>query len=179
MNKKLIPLLLVFVALFQGCRGPEGPQGPIGESLIGETIDLVGVNFTADNDFEYSMTWDQADLEVYDSDAVLIYSNWNTVTSGNQQLDAYRLLPQTEYLTNGMLTYNYDRTTNDFRIFLDGTVNLSTLTTDYTRNQEFRIIIVPSKFAARTNGALDYNDYNAVVKALNIDESKIRKVSVK
>ncbi|WP_439555991.1 hypothetical protein [Dyadobacter sp.] len=179
MNKKLIPLLLVFVALFQGCRGPEGPQGPVGDELIGETIDLVGVNFTADNDYEYSMSWDQAKLKVYEGDAVLIYSNWETVNSGNQQVDAFRLLPLTVYLPNGILSYNFDRTINDFRIFLDGTANRGTLDPVYTRNQEFRIIVIPSEFAARTSGALDYNDYNAVVKAFNIDESKIRKVSVK
>ncbi|KQS34155.1 hypothetical protein [Dyadobacter sp. Leaf189] len=179
MNKKLIPLLLVFVALFQGCRGPEGPQGPAGNELIGKTIDLVGVNFTADNKYQYSMTWDDADLEVFDSDAVLIYSNWETVNSNNQDVDAYRLLPLTVYLPNGILSYNFDRTVNDFRIFLDGTANRGTLEPVYTRNQEFRIIVIPSGFAARTSGALDYNDYNAVVKAFNIDESKIRKVSVK
>jgi hypothetical protein len=179
MNKKLIPLLLVVIALFQGCRGPEGPQGPIGDELIGTTIDLVDVNFTAANNFEYSMSWDQAELEVYESDAILIYSNWKTVTSGNQEVDAFRLLPITEFMDNGILTYNYDHTINDFSIFLDGTVNMNTLDTDYTRNQEFRIVVVPSGFAQRANGELDYKDYNAVVKALNIDESKIRKISAK
>jgi len=182
MNKKLIPLLLVIVAIFQGCRGPEGPPGPEGGSIdvTGTTVDLVGVNFDANNDYSYSMSYADLDVTVFESDAVLIYIDFEDVTSGGQTLKAFRLLPQTLFFDNGgIMTYNYDQTKNDFSIFLDGNVNLATLTDAYTRNQNFRIIVVPADFALRTNAELDYSDYNAVVKALNIDESKIRKVSVK
>ncbi|KAA0988988.1 hypothetical protein [Dyadobacter aurulentus] len=180
MNKKLIPLLLVLVALFQGCRGPEGDPGADGVNVVGSTIDLVDVNFNAGNNFEYSMSFDQADLEVLESDAVLIYIHWNDVTSGNQTLKAYRLMPQTAFLGgNQLLTYNFDQTVNDFSIFLDGNVNLANLSAEYTQDQSFRIVVVPADFAARKSGSVDYNDYDAVVKAFNIDESKIRKVSAK
>ena len=180
MNTKLIPLLLVLVALFQGCRGPEGDPGADGVNVVGSTIDLVDVNFNAGNNFEYSMSFDQADLEVLESDAVLIYIHWNDVTSGNQTLKAYRLMPQTAFLGgNQLLTYNFDQTVNDFSIFLDGNVNLANLSAEYTQDQSFRIIVVPADFAARKSGSVDYNDYDAVVKAFNIDESKIRKVSAK
>jgi hypothetical protein len=181
MNKKLIPLLLVLVALFQGCRGPEGPPGPEGGSIdvTGTTFDLINVNFTAANNFEYGLSYADAKVTVLESDAVLVYVHWNDVTSGGTTLKAYRLLPQTAYFTNGgLLTYNFDQTKNDFSVFLDGTVNLTTLADEWTKNQTFRVVIVPSDFAARTNGTVDFNDYNAVVKHFNIDESKIRKISV-
>ncbi|CAG5072107.1 hypothetical protein DYBT9623_04036 [Dyadobacter sp. CECT 9623] len=180
MNKKLIPLLLVLVALFQGCRGPEGDPGADGVNVVGSTIDLVDVNFNAGNNFEYSMSYDRAELEVLESDALLIYVRWEDVESGNQTVKTFRLMPQTAFLTgNQILTYNYDQTISDFSIFLDGTANLANLPAAYTQDQEFRIVVIPADFVARKNGAVDYNDYDAVVKAFNIDESKIRKVSAK
>jgi hypothetical protein len=186
MNKKLFPLLIVLLALFQGCQGPEGPPGPEGPrgpeggsiDVTGTTFDLVNVNFTTANEFQYSLSYAAAKVTVLESDAVLIYIDWGTVTSGGQNVTAYRLLPQTAFFNNGgILTYNYDQTKNDFSIFLDGNVTFSTLADDWTKNQNFRIVVVPSDFAARTNGSVDFSDYNAVAKHFNIDESKIRKVS--
>jgi hypothetical protein len=179
MNKKLIPLLLVLVALFQGCTGPEGPPGPEGGSIdvTGATFDLVNVNFTTANDFRSTMTYADAKVTVLESDAVLVYIHWETVTAGGENLKVYRLLPQTHFFdNNGILTYNFDQTKRDFSIFLDGNINLATLADDWTKNQTFRIVIVPAD-PARKSGSVDYNDYNAVVKEFNIDESKIRTVS--
>jgi hypothetical protein len=183
MKKILFPLLLAVAVLFQNCKGPEGPQGPPGNTAeaLGTTFDLTGVNFTSAEKWQYGLRFADADLgvDVLESDAVLVYILWETLDVDGQSLDSYRLLPQTAFLENGILTYNMDRTSRDFSIFLDGTVNLATVSTDYTRNQEFRVVIIPSDFAARRSGTVDYSDYNAVAKAFNIDESKIRKIAAK
>ena len=184
MNRKLIPFLLVILALFQGCsgsEGPPGPQGPPGESIdvVGTTFDLVNVNFTTANQHQYGLTFADAKVTVLESDAVLVYIDWGETDVNGEKLRAYRPLPQTAFLDNGILTYNFDRTSKDFSIFLDGTVNLATLSASYTANQSFRVVIIPADFAARTNGSVDYNDYNAVAKYLNIKESEITKIKAK
>ncbi|WP_138481826.1 hypothetical protein [Dyadobacter bucti] len=178
MNKKLIPFLLIILAVFQGCRGPEGPQGPEGVNIVGTTFDLTNVNFTTANDFRFGLRFADADVTVLPSDAVLVYMHWNDETVDGQVLKAYRLLPQTAFLQGGgLLTYNYDRTDKDFSVFLDATVNRSTLADDWTKNITFRVVVVPADFApARTSGAVDYNDYDAVIKHFGIDETKIRKI---
>ncbi len=178
MKKIIMPLLIAAAVLFQSCEGPEGPQGPVGDELVGTTFDLVDVDFTTANDFQYGLTFADAKLgvDVLESDAVLVYINWGTEDVNGTTLKTYRLLPQTAFLDNGILTYNTDRTARDFSIFLDGTVNLNTVNPDYTRDQDFRVVIIPSDFAARKAGQVDYSDYNAVVKAYNIDESKIKVV---
>ena len=186
MNKKLLPLILFLsFALFQSCTGPEGPQGPPGNSgnaPIGQTFDLTKVNFTSANNFQFGLTFADADLsqEVLESDAVLVYIHWGTQQVGNETLDTWRLLPQTAFVDNNgnFVIYNFDRTKKDFSVFLDATVDLTKLASDWTQNQTFRVVIVPSDFAARKSGSIDYKDYNAVKELLHLDESKIRKIKV-
>lgn len=182
MNKKFLPLILLFfVAIFQGCTGPEGPQGPPGTATIGQTFDVTGVNFNTANNFQFGITFDDADVEVFESDAVLVYIHWGTEQVGNETVDTWRLLPQTAFVDNNgnFVIYNFDRTVKDFSVFMDGTTDLSRLANDWTQNQTFRVVVMPSDFTARTSGAIDYKDYNAVKELLKLDESKIRKISIK
>ncbi|MCF2500520.1 hypothetical protein [Dyadobacter chenhuakuii] len=183
MKKIIMPLLLIVAVLFQSCEGPEGPQGPPGPDVeaLGKTFDLTDVDFVAAEDYQFGLTFAAAKLgfEVLESDAVLVYINWGSENVNGQPLTAYRPLPQTAFLDQGILTYNFDRTVQDFSIFLDGTANLATVPATYTRDQEFRVIIIPADFVQRRNAAVDFNDYNAVVKAFNIDDSKVRKISAK
>ncbi len=193
MNKKLIIPFFLIVALFtfQGCSGPAGPQGLDGydgkdglngvngkNSEIGTTFDLVNTNFGSDNDFSVSLSFADNDLKVLESDAVLIYIQWDNVTINGQNVATWRLLPQTAILDKGLLIYNFDRTIYDFSIFLDANFDLNTLSNDYTKNNTFRVVILPSDFPAR-RAAVDYKDYDAVKKMLNIDESKIKKLQAK
>lgn len=176
MNRKLLPLLLfAVVALFQSCTGPKGDPGPQGESgLIGQTFDIINVNFTSANEWGYVLNFDQEDIEVFPSDAVLVYVHWNDVGG----LKAYRPLAYTAFGTNGLIvTYNFDRTDKDMEIFVDANVQRSQLATDWTNDFEFRVVVVPSDFLKRTNAEVDLNSYESVVKAFNIDESKVKKIS--
>ncbi|MGV3604044.1 MAG: hypothetical protein ACO1N1_22680 [Dyadobacter fermentans] len=177
MNRKLLPLLLLaVVALFQSCRGPKGDPGPQGGDVLGQTFDIINVDFTSGNDWGYALNFDQEDIEVLPSDAVLVYVYWNDQGG----LKAYRPLPQTAFGNNGLIvTYNFDRTDKDMEIFLDSNVPRAQLATDWTRGFEFRVIVVPADFLSRTNGEVDYNSYESVVKAFNIDESKVKNISAK
>ncbi|MCF0070868.1 hypothetical protein LZD49_10330 [Dyadobacter sp. CY261] len=176
MNRKFLPLLLLaIVALFQSCRGPKGDPGPQGGDVLGITFDIINVDFTAANEYSYTLNFDQQKIEVLPSDAVLVYVYWNDAGS----LKAYRPLPQTAFVNNGLITYNFDRTDDDMMLFLDSNLNLANVGTEHTRGFEFRVVVVPSDFLSRTNGEVDLNSYDSVVKAFNIDESKVKKISAK
>jgi hypothetical protein len=41
-------------------------------------------------------------------------------------------------------------------------------------NQVLRVVVIPAAFGK--NGTIDYSDYNSVINAYNIDESKIVKI---
>jgi hypothetical protein len=52
--------------------------------------------------------------------------------------------------------------------------DLAGVSSSYRLNQVFRVLVIPAYFGKNNN--VDFKDYNAVVKAFNIDESKIIKV---
>ncbi len=171
--KKIFTLLFMTSFLFISCSddgdpGPQGPQGPPGEDgLIGTTLEET-LTFTGP---EFSIFYEfPNDVEVYDTDAVLVYL-LETVDNGN---DVWSLLPQTFYLDGGgQMQYNYNHTLEDVNIYLQGDVALETLSSDFTDNQTFRMVIVPSSALAE-NKNIDISDYDAVTKALNISEDMVR-----
>lgn len=90
--------------------------------------------------------------------------------------DLWRQLPQAVYLTQGELDYNFDFTRNDINLFLESNFDLATLGANWTQNQVFRVVIVPGYFSNKNNKTVDFNDYNAVVKAFNIKDNQIKTI---
>ncbi|MBN9282863.1 MULTISPECIES: hypothetical protein [Flavobacterium] len=169
--KKILLLLTVVAAFaFQGCEGPEGPQGPQGPSdgnTISEVFEVTR-SFNAGNNFGSIVPLNP---QIYASDVVLVYLLWDTV---NPTTPIWRLMPQTVQLSEGDLLYNFDFTRSDVNIFLSSAdLDLNMLAPQWTQNQTFRIVIVPGYFSKNAQ-PVDYSDYNAVIKAYNIDESKIK-----
>ncbi|HET8753860.1 MAG TPA: collagen-like protein [Salinimicrobium sp.] len=157
-----------------GPPGPEGPQGPPGEDgLIGVIFETDGLNFTAENEY-FELVGFPSDIEVFDSDVVLVYL-LEGVEEGTGA-DIWSLLPQTFYLPDGELEYNYNFTSESVAIFLDGNVDLSTLSADYTDNKIFRIVVVPAGFP--NTSSVDVSNFNAVLNALHIEEQNIPSVNI-
>jgi len=173
MKIKFHYLVIMTVLALSGCRGPKGDPGPQGDTIDsrGIVFDLINVNFTEGNKYQYALSFADAKISVKESDAVMIYIHWENVDG----LKVYRPLPQSVFFNNGILSYNFDRTKEDFAIFLEGTINKGTLADDWTKNQAFRIVVIPSEFA-RSNAKFDYNDYNSVEKALNINNLSVRTI---
>jgi hypothetical protein len=163
---KRIILLLAFVGTFafQGCTTKEETQ----ILLIPEVFEVTA-SFSATNDFAKLVTLNPA---IYSSDMVLVYRLFDVVDFQ----DVWRSLPQTVYLSQGDLDYNFDFTRNDINIFLDSNFDLTTLSPTWAQNQVFRVVIIPGYLSNRNSKAIDFNDYNAVVKAFNIKENQIKRL---
>jgi hypothetical protein len=182
MKKSLIPILLIFAVLFESCTGPAGndgleglpgPAGKDGVNVVGTTFDVTNVNFTAANEYSASFTFPANKVEVFESDAVLVYREWAKQSDPSGPISVWRLLPQTVLLNGNLLQYNFDHTFTEAFFYLDGNVNKPGLASSWTQNQTFRVVIIPSDYTSRKNADLDYNDYESVKKHLGIDESKI------
>ncbi len=168
--------LVTALAILAGCEGipgPPGEDGLDGESFIGSVFEIEG-DFTSQNDYQLYFEF-PADVEVYESDVVLVYILWEQVTdNAGQPIDVWRLLPQTVVLNEGVLQYNYDHTFADVQIFLEGTINLNDLLPAESMNQVFRIVVLPADFAKSNN--LDVSNYNSMMEGLNFNPKQIQKL---
>jgi hypothetical protein len=171
MRNKII-LLLAFISMIalQSCTVNETPvvQTPVDNDTISEVLEYT-VSFNSGNNYKKLITFNRP---IYTSDMVLVYHLYDVVNGA----DVWRQMPQTYYLgASGELDYNFDFTNYDVNIFLGANFDLNTLSSAWTQNQTFRIVIVPGYFGNKTSNSVDFKDYNAVVKAYNFDDSKIIK----
>lgn len=180
--KKFITLLFVSVFVFTSCSddgqiGPPGPPGPPGEDgLIGTVVDIEG-DFTENNDFSLLVDFNEAGIEVFETDAVLVYlKTGEDGEAGGSPVEVFRMLPQTYFIGDEILQYNYDFTFFEAVIFLDGTVDFTTLDDSLTQNQVLRVVVVPADFAS-TSG-LDMTNMNEILNALNIDSGNVSKTNI-
>lgn len=192
--KKISTLLIgAFFALascttdsVQGPPGPPGPQGPEGISgvngFVGTAIDVTG-DMTAENFYTLTLYFDDINLEVLESDAILVY-----VKVGDGQDDAngvpieiFRALPQTYFQGDKTVQYNFDFTFEDVFIFLDGInsdgteLDFAALDEEFRLNQKFRVIVIPADFA-QNRKQLDLTNMKSVMKEFNIKESDVIKI---
>jgi hypothetical protein len=196
MKKVTLLFMALALALGQACRGPEGlpgpqgpqgpqgpvgPQGPAGNGELSTVFDIEG-DFTGDNDFSLLFEFPQDEVEVFESDVVLVYLQWDVAGSDTDNpVPIWRLLPQTVFLEAGILQYNFDFTPDDVSIFLEAQFDLATLTPEWTTDQVFRVVVVPAAFAGekiRGSSPVDFKNYDEVIKRLGISDKKVPKFTV-
>ena len=168
-------LLIISVALFSACEGPMGPPGFDGEdgedgtSLLG-TIFQTTVDFTPENKYHISFEYPD-DFEIYTSDVVMVYILWRQDID-NGVLDVWRALPQTVFLQEGVIQYNFDYTVKKVAIFIEETVG--SLIPAETENQTFRIAVIPA--AEYEEKSIELENFNSVLKSLKINAESIKKI---
>jgi hypothetical protein len=176
---------LLLLSVF-ACEGPVGPPGPPGQPGVpGEDgVNILGAVFEVEADFNpnenftrfFSFPTDE--IEVFDSDVVLVYILWEVVEDGNgDPLDLWRLVPQTVFTPEGAFQYNFDYTVLDVRFFLEGEIDLSTLGNDYTQDQIFRIIVIPADFV-NPGGRYDFSDYEATIRHFGLEETPVKRYRI-
>lgn len=153
----------------QGPAGPQGPQGPAGggDGAVNEVFEVI-VDFTAANDYFEAFTLDP---ELGEADMLLVYLLWEM--DGNT--DIWRPLPQTLFLPEGILKYNFDFTLFDFGLFLEGDFNLANLGPEWTDDQVFRIVVVPGQFLME-HPDLGTADYETVMEVLGKTEADVARI---
>ena len=164
--KNILSLLFVSALLFTSCEGVQGPPGFDGidgldGGLIVSSAFEIEVDFNLANNYEIIEPYG---FDVFEYDVTLVYVLWETADGQ----DIWRLVPQSVEFIDGTLTYNYDFTQNDVRVFLDGTTDFNLLSSEWTQNQIFRVVVIP---ADNVDG-LDFLDMNAVMKANQIESFK-------
>ncbi|HEX8562218.1 MAG TPA: hypothetical protein VF676_04480 [Flavobacterium sp.] len=168
--KKIFLFLAAAGLALQSCEGPEGPQGEPGFSAEAEVFELQNVDFDF-VDGEYSI-YSTLTPNILDSDVILMYRMSGTIDASTP---IWQQIPRTLFLEEGELDYDFDFSREDFTIYAGGTYDLAT-TPEFIDNQTFRIVIVPGYFSKGTK-AVDFSDYNAVIKAYNIDDKNVKQLN--
>lgn len=193
--RKISIVLGALLSLFIiSCEGPEGPPGFDGfdgrdgqdglegeAGIQGQVFEVDGVDFlynATDNLHETIITFsDYTSFEVIKEDAILVYRYDGSVEFDDGTIaDAWGLIPQNFFVAEGTLQYVSSHTLFDVQILIDGNFDLTNISTDFTQGQIFRVVIVPSEFAA--NGKLDKSNIETVMNAMGITEKDVQKVNL-
>lgn len=167
---KKVTLMFAFIGMImlQSCTvNDTTPVTTVDNDTIAEVFEVT-TSFNSGNGFSKLTTFGRP---IYASDMVLVYHLYDVVNGA----DVWRLMPQTYYFNGGgELDYNFDFTRYDVNIFLDANFDLTTLSSSWTQNQTFRIVIVPANFSNKN--AANFNDYATTLKALNLENAEIKKL---
>ena len=162
---KNITLFLVFIGMMtlQSCEVTEIYDTPI--SVPRTEVFEVTRTFNYNNNYSVIVPFKP---QIYSTDSVLLYHLYDVV---NGQ-DVWKLMPQTYYFNDGgALDFNYDFTKFDIKIYLSANFNLNTLETSWTKNQTFRIVIIPDGFAKSVNK----NNIDSVMSAIKVTNIDVHK----
>ncbi|TQD39268.1 LptM family lipoprotein [Haloflavibacter putidus] len=176
---KIFTLVLVTIFGLTACEGDRGPQGPPGQDgnngYIGTTTEFT-IDFPLNNEFIYVFADDG--IEVFESDAVLVYRSEESIADPSGPIKVWKQLPQTIYFNNGTeLAYNFDHTFNDVRLFVEGTADFNAIDPNiYFNNQHFRIVVVPADFAK--DPKIDLSSFESLQKAVKNRGKDLQKVSL-
>lgn len=168
--KKYLSLLLLPVLFLAACEGPQGPPGYDGINILGQTFEYENVNFDYHpaNNYYSKVLQIPSDILVYESDAILVYRLEKVVNINGTITDSWSLIPQNFFFNNGgIIQYVYNHTFLDVELIIEGNFDLTNLPYDFTRNQVFRFVVVPSEFGVKSG--VDISDYNAVMNYLNLE----------
>jgi len=149
MKKILLLLSLSSLLLLSSCYTENDTIQVASLSQVFETT----VDFTNSNDYSQLVNI-PIDIEVYESDVILVYWLEDVISDGSgDTFDVWTPLPQTIYTTQGSFQYSFNHTFIDVFLFMQGDINLDSLSSNLTNNQTFRIAIVGAEFA-KTNPSM-------------------------
>jgi len=150
----------------------------VDNTVYAQVKDVTGT-FSSSNGYRLTQG-----LSISNTTVVLVYRN---VGAANNPI--WQLIPKTYYLddniafpANRELDYNFDFTTVDVEIRTEANFDQATQMTSAERssflmNQTFRIVLIPG-IAGKTSTPVDHNDYNAVIKFYNINDSNVIKTKL-
>jgi len=171
MKQILLFLALSTTFLFSSCEGDPGPPGPPGDDFLAQVFETT-VDFQFDSQSQ-SLTSPFVsfpnNIEVFESDAVLAYQFVDLDDTVDPPADVWVQLPRSEFFNDGtFVQYSFNHTFFDIQFIIDGNFDVSTLGTDFTNDQLFRVVIVPAEFAS-ADLTMDDIMSNSEIEVINLE----------
>jgi hypothetical protein len=167
MKKIILVLTVIGMVTLSSCSNNDPDN-----DTISEVWEFTNVNFQP-NTFSVVLNFPKT---IFTSDMVLVYRLTGSTNQGN---DIWKLMPESYFFDDGTLDYRFvnDFTTVDAEVRLEG-FDLIGLPANVRLNQIFRVVAIPGFFGNKSVQQVDFSDYNATIKAFNIDQSKIKSFKV-
>lgn len=170
--RKYIPLfLLAFASFFVYSCDDSNDNVPYEDSdTVAGVTDVYG--FARNTDNQYIIRKQISGMK--ETDMVLVYKKVGSNPT------VWEKLSLSYYVSNDpadprRYEYYFDFAQNDIQIYAEGNYNLATTPDVISNANIFRILVIPANaFKMGNGGAVDFNDYNAVIKYYNIDDSKAK-----
>lgn len=159
---------------FDGAPGPQGPPGQDGSAFEAAAFEFE-IDFVLNTDaniHEFGPELYPSDITLLPDDVILMYR----LEEVNDGLDVWRQLPQPFFSDQGLLYYNFDFTQADFGIFVEPEFDATLVPAGLVEAQVFRVVVVPANLG--TSSKVDRSNIHSVLKALDIDEADIRKITL-
>lgn len=170
MKKILTLFAVVGLMAFSSCSNNDD----VDNDTIPQAFEIKNTNFTFNAQDGYNIygtfqNW--VGGELFNDETVLIYRLKGTIDS---QTPVWQLIPTTLFFDNGdEITYDYDFSKEDFKIYVGANFNLSA-SSQFVTNQTFRIVIIPSYLASTVNKS----NYLDVMKAAKLTESQVKNIKL-
>ena len=175
MKKIFLLLSVIGVFSFSSCSDDDTIVNNYFEA---EVFEINNVNFGIEPNGLYTSTY-ILNPPIFPADMLLVY-RLAGVDAGR---DVWELIPRTLYYDGGrFVDVDYNFTTSDILFSMASNYSL-TETPELLINEVYRVVIIPgfdnSAVEMRSAPAVDFKDYNAVVKHYNINESNIKQLTKK
>lgn len=169
MRKFILPLI-AFTCILLSCSDDDNGDF-IDTDTIGQTFEIGNVDFFTNDGFSAAVNVIVPNtIQVFESDVPLVFVLDPDATAANG-VDVFEPLPRTFFFDNGgfaqyRFNFIFDEATSifDLDIILESD-DFDALSTGFTQNQVFRIVIVPSEFAQNN----DTSNLGDVLSQLNLD----------
>ncbi len=178
MKNIILFLALSTTIIFTSCTGDTGPPGPAGGLVYANVFETTVSVYDYDAEFNQLYSGFYAfPFTVYESDVVLAYRYSGQTSLGNgETADIWTQLPQSVFYNDGtgdFFQYNFNHTFVDVQFTIEGNFPLTNIAPGDSRNQIFRIAVVPAEFA-KTNPSME--DILEVMKTTDAEINIIEKL---
>ena len=170
MKKILTLFAVVGLFAFSSCSDDDND---VDYDTISSVIEVNNYDFTSSsnpaNSFRIRYNFNS---EIYPGDMVLVYR----LVAVEDGVKVWSPLPEIAFDSNGAFdfSYNFEFSRFDVDIFMLGD-DLGSVVPNLRLDQTFRIVVIPGEGNNLTSKkSVDFSDYNAVIKAYNIDDSNVK-----
>lgn len=180
--KKIMIIIGALGLLIASCEMSVGPQGPAGQDGRDGQVEIYSGSFTIDSDNDFgkiddyksiaSYSWNVLSVSTVDNGVVLAYIRFD----GNT---AWHSMPLSTPFENDVIVLSYSFDVDNFDLIIEGEIaNNNDFNENLFDGDVIRVIAIPPSLMFKSKG-IDYNIYDEVIAAYNLENDPVLRGTIK